>query len=894
MNRIFLLFLLFITLTTNYGFSQQSILQGKVTDSIQQPLAYANILAIPESNNLDIAFAITDSDGLYKLKLIKSQTYELTVSYLGYKPQKLTLTLTEDNYTRNFVLQENPDQLETVELNYTPPVSVKKDTIVYSVDKFIKGNERKLREVLKTLPGVEVDRAGNVTVQGKKVTKVLVEDKTFFTGNSKLAVNNIPADAVDKVEVLDNYNEVAMLKGLQDSEDMAMNIKLKEDKKKFAFGDIEVGAGFKERYIVHPNLFYYSPKTNVNVIGDLNNTGFKSFSFRDYLEFEGGFGKLLQDAHSYFSLYNSDFSQYLSNQDYTSNTNQFGAFNIRQSLTNSTDLSAYVITSNSKTNSQQETINTYTLDENSFTENRSNTNVLDNFFTLGKLTLDYEPNNKTDIVFHSFIKTSNGDALGKIITESINSNNSIYTYNEDKTLNLKQHLSVNRKLSKNHTGTLEATYTYQNDKPITNWITDEQILQGLIPLEDDDTYDILQTKKSNSHLINAVAKDYWVLNNFNHLYTSLGINYANNEFYNKDVQQLSNNTINDFSSNGFGNDFKYDFLNLFFGLEYKFQIGIAIFKSAIFAHSYHWNTQQFETKQKHNKTLLLPQFTSKIEFNNSEKINIRYRLNVRFPSINRLAGNFALSSFNSVFKGNETLENQLYHTATVSYYKFSLFRGLNINANASYNKRVKHFKTVSQLEGIEQYNTQILFDQPEQSFSVSGSIAKKINKIRYKLRSRYNYNDFYQIVNDETEKNTSNTISTTLSAESFFKNAPNFEIGYTNDYSNYKSFDSTNKFTNNNFFASIDYRFLKDFVLKSDYSYEVFRNKNTNTKNTFDNANMSLFYQKEDNPWSFEISVTNVFDTNYKQQNSFSSFLISDNKTYILPRIVMLNIAYKF
>jgi len=68
------------------------------------------------------------------------------------------------------------------------------------------------------------------------VTKVLVEDKTFFTGNSKLAVNNIPADAVDKIEILDNYNEVAMLKGLQDSEDMAMNIKLKEDKKKLLLG----------------------------------------------------------------------------------------------------------------------------------------------------------------------------------------------------------------------------------------------------------------------------------------------------------------------------------------------------------------------------------------------------------------------------------------------------------------------------------------------------------------------------------------------------------------------------------------------------------------------------------------------------------------------------------
>ncbi|MCP4071568.1 MAG: carboxypeptidase regulatory-like domain-containing protein, partial [Hyphomicrobiales bacterium] len=228
----------------------------------------------------------------------QNQSYKVTTSYLGYLPQTITVNTTKQDLTKNFVLKENPNQLDEVILNYTPPVTVKKDTITYKVDAFVTGEERKLREVLKKLPGVEVDRIGNVTVQGKRVTKVLVEDKTFFTGNSKLAVNNIPADAVDKVEILDNYNEVAMLKNLQDSEDMAMNIKLKEDKKKFAFGDVEVGAGIKDRYLVHPTLFYYSPKTNVNLIADFNNQGIKSFGFRDYLEFEGGFGKLMGDASS--------------------------------------------------------------------------------------------------------------------------------------------------------------------------------------------------------------------------------------------------------------------------------------------------------------------------------------------------------------------------------------------------------------------------------------------------------------------------------------------------------------------------------------------------------------------------------------------------------------------
>jgi len=278
---------------STFSHSQQTKIQGKVTDTLQNPLPYANILAIPKADDQDIKFAITEKDGSYKLGLIKNQTYELTVSYLGYKPQTLTITTTNQDLIKNFVLKENPDQLDEVNIKYTPPITVKKDTITYDVTKFVTGEERKLRDALKKLPGVEVDREGNVMVNGKKVTKVLVENKPFFTGDSKLAVNNIPADAVAKVEILDNYNEVAMLKGLQDSEDMAMNILLKEDKKKFVFGDVEVGAGIEDRYLVHPNLFYYSPKTNLNFIGDLNNQGIKSFSFNDYLEFDGGFGRLI-------------------------------------------------------------------------------------------------------------------------------------------------------------------------------------------------------------------------------------------------------------------------------------------------------------------------------------------------------------------------------------------------------------------------------------------------------------------------------------------------------------------------------------------------------------------------------------------------------------------------
>ena len=97
---------------------------------------------------------------------------------------------------------------------------------------FTNGTEKKLEDVLKKLPGVEIDSNGEIEVEGKKVQKVLVEGKEFFDGDSKVATQNIPASAIDKVQVLKNYNEVSSMKGVTNNEDnIAINIKLKEGKK---------------------------------------------------------------------------------------------------------------------------------------------------------------------------------------------------------------------------------------------------------------------------------------------------------------------------------------------------------------------------------------------------------------------------------------------------------------------------------------------------------------------------------------------------------------------------------------------------------------------------------------------------------------------------------------
>ncbi len=343
------LFLLF--LFTNSIIFSQIKMSGKVTDSIGTPLELANIILInSESNSLE-TFAMSDDNGNYKLSLKKNTIYNLQVSYIGMSTFSQTLSTQEKDIFKNFSLQQN-NQLDAVELTYEMPVVISGDTLVYDADSFKTGTERKLEDVLKNLPGVEINDDGEIEVEGKAVTKIMVEGKDFFDGDSKIASKNIPSNAVDKVQILKNYSEVGQLSSVQNNQDnIAINIKLKKGKDKFWFGDILAGSGESpnytqnqdlDLYIFQPKLFFYSPTYSINVIGDLNNIGEQAFTRRDFWKFSGGFNRPSGKSGTNISLGNNNLSflQLQNNRAKDINT-EFIAINSSFSPSKKLDYSAF-------------------------------------------------------------------------------------------------------------------------------------------------------------------------------------------------------------------------------------------------------------------------------------------------------------------------------------------------------------------------------------------------------------------------------------------------------------------------------------------------------------------------------------------------------------------------
>ncbi len=869
-------------------------LTGVVTDSLGNPLEFANVLAIPRSGEKNIAFSITEEKGRYNLSLQKNVSYDIEISFVGFKKATYTIEAAE-NALKDFILSQANESLKevTVSDKYIP-VIVKEDTIIYRISAFATGEERKLREVLKKLPGIEVDKEGNVTVNGKKVDKLMVEGQPFFYGGTKLGVDNIPANVVENVEVLNNYSDVPFLKGLTDEDKMAMNIKLKEGKKRFVFGDLEAGAGVKERYLGHPTLFYYSPKTSVNAIGDLNNTGNKSFTFNDYINFEGGLTKFIENPVNYFNLANSDFVKSLINKDITASKDKFGAFNIHRQFSPKIRVNAYSILNDNVTEAKEENnygyiLNNQLVDE----EKRHAASRSDNKISLNKLEFGFVPNANEDVRFSTTLKTSDGKASDVQKSMSLLLNNNIDANLTTDSWELKQDFGYSRQISNKHTTTFKAAFqgSKNNNARVLN--TTWPIFPEVIPVNGSEHFTYLQDIESRNHNFSLGLKHYWSVNNYNHVYPVLGYNYSSQQFQSTDFQLLGEQKES-LTDVGFNNETVFSLRDPYAGIQYKAKAGDLSIRTGMIYHQYFWNISQFGVNlHKKTKTQLLPDLLIKWDIKSSESLDLQYRLTSLFNDVTYFANRLSMGSFNSLYRGNYLLENSLTHEASIYYYRFNQLRGISYNMRATYSQKEKSIQNTTDIDGINQINTFLYTELPDKNLRMSAAFSKTINKYKLSVNSNGSLSDNIKSVNSKDVNYRSRNIGYIAKMETNLKKYPNLTIGFTRNYSVFYSESFKNSFIRSKPFGEIRYQFLKDFNLNVNYSYESVLNKDKSTSSIFHTFNASLYYRREDSPWGFEIEGNNLFDTNYRKEYFANEFIVSDTRIYVLPRTLLFKVSYK-
>jgi len=882
--------------------------EGIVKDSIGNPLELANVIAINQDTNKLESFGITNDQGRFKLALEKNTSYNLQVSYIGMKTGEETITTTDQNINKDFTLQ-NDNTLDEVELVYEMPVTIKGDTLVYNADSFTSGTERKLEDVLKKLPGVEINDDGQIEVEGKVVSKVMVEGKDFFDGDTKLATQNIPADAVDKVQVLKNYAEVGQLSGVQNNQDnIAINIKLKEGKKNFWFGTVTAGGGVADDnglYLLQPKLFYYSPEYSINVIGDLNNIGELAFTRRDYFNFTGGFNRPSNQSGTNINLGSNNLGFAALQNDRAKEINaKFAAANFSYSPKKTLDISGFAIFTSNRIELQENSLTLYNepftdpisgleIDKEitqSTTQQKSDLGML-------KLSTKYKPNANNQLEY---------DVLGRVSKESqvedFNSSvtGSVDQFEDTNPFSINQNFNYYYTLNENNIFALEAQHLIQDEDPFYNAIIEEQdryvtgIDLGLDGTQDN--YDLAQDKRIKSNQLDAKL-DYWnVLNTKSNINFTLGTIYSNQKFNSNIFQYLDDGsifnptpTINDGLDT---NDTDYTFSDLYLGVHYRFKTGIFTFTSGLSFHSYSSKNSQYGVNYSDNFFKVLPDFNMRMQLKKSEQIVLNYRMQTQFTDVTNLARGLVLNNYNSLYIGNQTLDNAISHNVSLSYFSFNMFNYTNVFANINYNKSIDQIRNITDFESVIRTNSPFNSAFADESVSANGRFQRTFGKLRATARANFAYTKFNQVINDRRSQNENYTQTYRAELRTNFREAPNVEIGYRYTIQDNEQGSSRSKFYTKAPSIEFDALIWKSVTFKTEYSYNSL-SAEAGKLDSFDFWDASLAYRKDkDAKWEFELKATNLLDTESQSNTGVGPVSVNTSNYYIQPRFLTFRVIY--
>jgi len=257
--------------------------KGVVVDSAdKKPIDKAVIALVVKANPTDTAYSFTDEKGQFRFEMVPSTPFTVIISNLGFRPVAKFVNVSKAEKTidiGNVILASQGKLLDEVVVT-AAPIIVKEDTIEYNAASFKVKEGAVVEDLLKKLPGVTVDKDGNITAQGKSVSRVKVNGKDFFGGDVKTATKELPANIVDKIQVIDDYGDQATVSGIKDGDpDKVINIQIKKDKNKGFFGRVTAGAGTEGRYQASFNGNYFNNNRQISVVANSNNTNTSLFNF---------------------------------------------------------------------------------------------------------------------------------------------------------------------------------------------------------------------------------------------------------------------------------------------------------------------------------------------------------------------------------------------------------------------------------------------------------------------------------------------------------------------------------------------------------------------------------------------------------------------------------------
>ncbi len=907
-KSLYLFLALFITSIT---FSQSTItLKGKVIDeNTKLPIESATVYLTAVKDSSVVDYTITNKLGAFNFKIKKmDKPVYLKVSYVSYqdfKEDKVALDTDKDFGTIG--LKEAVNALnEVVIKSEIPPVRIKKDTLEFNAASFKVGADANVEALLKQLPGVEITPEGKITVNGQEVNNILVNGKPFFGKDGKIATQNLPAEIIDKVQVVDTKTKSEEISGeASGSNEKTINLTIQEDKNKGFFGKVVAGYGSDKRYESSLLMNYFKGDRKISVLASSNNINSVGFSMDEIFDNMGG-------GRSMSVYYNDDGSFGINNMSFGGNSggitqSNLVGINYQDKLFKKLDQNASYFFSNSESENTNRTnrINllpdgkTFT-NSNSFNERNSNGHNFNADF-------EFKIDSTSSIVFSPRFQkglfkskyTSSQITTNEALEELNSSTNDDYSENDNSTFGTnasysKKFKKKGRALVVNFESDMQRKDNFLNTNSATLFAdaTPDDIRQqnrfeknknDFMKLEvrfGEPLTDSLRLSLTSEVTFRKV-KDQATTFDFD------GVTNAYDDFNDEQSNRIHSKTTTFFPSTGIilGKEKTSGRIN--FGPEFI---------------NFDAQSNYLGITTNRDRNYVMPRVKGYLShrFTKSKSIYTFYDYGVQLPQASQVLAFENLANPLNTVIGNEDLKptqrhnlyfsfNDYDHASRSGYY---LYSGFDLSTDDVVSSTVfdDNFKSTTTYQNVDLTYSSYL------GLNWNKSNKKEKRTFRYGAGINFNYNFNQGLTNavqfESSTLSVNPRANLSWSIDELITISPSYRYNLnTTSYENYVISKAQN-FTHNAKLEITSY-VPKHFVLGSDFGYTYNSNIADGFKKDFYLWNVSLGYNFFKDQFLAKVKVYDLLDQNQNSTRTITPTAIVDAENTVLKRYVMFSLTYK-
>jgi hypothetical protein len=883
----FIVFFIIIINMSNFCFAQ-TIIEGYVIDSETSIGVFVSVV-LKDENGKIITYTNTKNEGYFELKTEIKGVFNLNVSSLSYEAQSKKIEITSSaKIKEDFILKPKTTVLQEVVVQSKRPITVKKDTIIFDAKSFLQGNEQVVEDLLKKIPGLNVLSDGTIKIGNQEVEKVMIDGDDFFEKGYKIVTKNMPVNPIDKVEVYQNYSNNKHLKGIENSEKVALNLTLKEDAKRIWFGNAFGGYGLvsENRYELRANLMNFGKKSKHYFLTNFNNIGIDAVGDINHLirPFRYDEPASLGDNQSANSLLALNYElPNLKKRRVNPNNAEMLSLNSIFTLSDKFKLKTLGFLNTDEIDFFRNSLQQFSVGNTTFTNTENFVGRKTQLTGFGKIDLTYDfSKTKTFEYTGKFNKTNEknrSDLLfnNDLLNERLNANNQLFD----------QKLVYTNKFKDNKVFLFSSRYI--NEKTPQNYSVNQFVFSDLFTDNANNTKQFSENKMQfagiEAHLLDKKKNgDLFELKIGN----QLRIDDLNTRF---ELLQDDNNLA---LPNGYQNQLTYTTNDLYLSAKYRFKFKNVTLLTQADAHQLFNQLENFDVKSNQNPFFIMPKIGLDWKINEKNKLLTSYSYNTINAGVLDIYSGFVQTGFRSFSKGLEEF-NQLNSSSAIINYTYGSW-GDKFFANTFilYSKNNDFYSTNSIIAQNYSQSEKIIIEDRE-FLSISSSIDRYFKPIKSNLKINLGATktNFKNIVNNSNLREVKNfNADYGFELRSGLRGFFNYHIGSKWNYNEVQT-TIKNSFTDNMSFIDLSFMFNDKFNFQVQSERYFFGNLDKNN-NKYYFLDLEARYVVKENKLTFFLSGNNLFNTETFRNYSISDINISQTEYRLMPRYVLLKMEYRF